>query len=453
MKHYIFGALVFLAAIVVSCTNNSESMGAGIQSDADIIQFSVDTFHLATDTMLVDYIYAVPDSFLLGNYYNAKYGSTRADIFAQLKTPLDFTYREGSKPDSAEIIISYYSWLGDGNSPMRINIYEMKGEPFTFSGSYPSNISIDEYADLQKPLASQIIVAQGDIRSDSTVVVFKLSNEFVERLFAAGESIYASDENFFNFLKGLYITTDFGSSTMLSVSSIRLNFYYSYDIVLNGETVSVSQTLPFPANGEVRQVNRIEHANRENVVKPEDKSYVSSPANIFTRVKIPLRKMSERMNEGINYKKLMVNSASLQVEVTDYEYSDLALKPSKYMLLVKESLLNETFEKNKIPTSLSDTAAIYAEYRSFIDSNKDTVRYYSFDLSILIAQELKMAEKTNQLPPEELDMVLVPITPDYLSSSSSISRAKHMIPMSAVTIKSGTNSESPMRIKTVFSGF
>ena len=454
MKHYIFGLLVFLFTIATSCTDNTASIGGSIQPDSDIIEFAADTFHLSTDTMLVDCIYAIPDSFLLGNYYNEKYGSTRAEIFAQLKAPINFNYHQGSRPDSAEIIIAYYSWFGDGNSPMRINIYEMKGEPFTFSGSYPSNISVAEYADLSKPLASQVIVAKDATRGDSTLVVFKLSQEFVDRFFAAGKSIYASDESFFNFFKGLYITTDFGSSTILSVSSIRLNFYYSYDFVSEGETLNIPQTVMFPANREVRQVNHIEHPDRKDVIKPEEgKSYISSPANIFTRVKIPLKKMNDRMNDSINYKKLVLNSASLQVEVTDFEYSKLALQPPRYMLLIKESMLSETFEKNKIPTSANDTSAIYAEYKEGLNNDGDTVRFYAFNLSVLIANELKIAEKANQSPPELLDMVLVPFTPDYLSSSSSISRAKQMIPMSGVTIKGGSNADSPMRIKTVFSGF
>ncbi|MDR1585543.1 MAG: DUF4270 domain-containing protein [Prevotellaceae bacterium] len=455
MKHLLRGLPVFLSFAIVSCTNDSTGLGSGIQPETDIIEYAADTFHVVSDTMLVDYIYAVPDSFLLGYFHDEKYGSTRADIFAQLKASTGFKYntqRPNFSFDSAQIVISYYSWFGDGNSPMQINIYEMKGEPFSFSGAYPSNINPDDYADFSKPLASQVIVAKDTMRYESTAVIFKLSPEFVQRFIpdTIGNTTYASDEAFFNFFKGIYITTDFGTSTMLAIRSVGLYYYYSYDVVDSDTTYHISQVVPFPANREVRQVNRIQHPNRD-VVKPETgKSYVSSPANIFTRVKIPLKRMHDRMKESVNHKeKLVVSSALLKVEVSDFDDSELTANPPKYMLLTKESTLEKNYGKDKIPASLSDTAAIYAEYK--VES--DTARYYSFNLSGLIATELRNAERTGQALPETLDMILMPFSSSSISSSSTAVWAKHMIPISGVTIRGGSNSESPMRIKIVYSGF
>ena len=450
MKHFVLGLLVFLSIIAVSCTDNDSSLGFGIQPPSDIISFTADTFHVATDTMLVDYIYAMPDSFLLGNYYNETFGSTRADIFAQLKAPVNFKFPDGARPDSAKIIISYYSWFGDSNSPMRISIYEMKGTPFSFTGLYPSNINVNDYADFTKPLASQVVVAKDTERGDSTLIMFDLSSTFVTNFF--NESAYASDAAFFNFFKGLYITTDFGTSTMLSIANIRLNYYYSYDI-LDGTTTR-THTVSFPANREVRQVNRIEHSNRDVIKSGEEKSYVASPANVFTRLKIPLRKMAEKMKNDVDNNKLVLNSALLQVEVADYEPSNLTLKPSRYMLLIKESTLKNNYERSKIPTSANDTASIYAEYLESLDFNGDTIRYYPFNLSMLIATELKNAEQNNRELPETLDMVLLPFVPDYTSAATqNISWAKHMVLMSGTAIKGGANADSPMRIRTVYSGF
>ncbi len=460
MKRIFLGLLVSISLFFVSCADNDASLGAIVQPDGDIIEFAADTFHVSTDTMLVDYVYAIPDSFLLGYYHNEIYGSTRADIFAQVKAPIGFEFNMNQLNltfDSARIALSYYSWFGDGNSPMRISIYEMKGEPFTFLGTYPSNLNVDDYADFTKPLASQVIVAKDTARYDSTAVIFKLSNDFVQRFRPANEKVtYASDENFFNFFKGLYITTDFGSSALLAVGSLVLSYYYSYDIVTPDSTYRISQLVSFPANSEVRQVNRIQHPNRQNVVKPEaGKSYVSSPANIFTRVQIPLKRINDRMNDSIKNKNLMINEATLKVEVTDFENVKYGMSPPNYMLLIKKDALDRNYARNRIPASAIDTAAIYASYQMSINSDGDTTRYYSFNLASLISEEIRNAKKTESVLPEKLDMVLLPMTPEYttISSTTSITSAKHMIPMSAVTIRGGSNNESPMRIRIAYSGF
>ena len=164
--------------------------------------------------------------------------------------------------------------------------------------------------------------------------------------------------------------------------------------------------------------------------------------------------MAEKMKNDIDNKKLVLNSALLQVEVDDYTSSILTLKPSRYMLLIKESTLKNDYERSKIPTNANDTASIYAEYLESLNFNGDTIRYYPFNLSMLIATELKNAEQSNRELPETLDMVLLPFVPDYTSAATqNISWAKHMVLMSGATIKGGANVDSPMRIRTVYSGF
>jgi hypothetical protein len=84
--------LFLLSFLTISCVDTLTDYGSGIQPLSDKIQVGTDTFHLTTSTEKVDFIYSKPDSFLLGNFYNAKYGSTRADILAQVNCPSDFVF-------------------------------------------------------------------------------------------------------------------------------------------------------------------------------------------------------------------------------------------------------------------------------------------------------------------------------------------------------------------------
>ena len=63
---------------------------------------------------------------MLGNYYDTKFGSTHADILAQVNCPVGFKFpaETGLHADSASVVLVYYTWFGDKYSPLDVNIYE-----------------------------------------------------------------------------------------------------------------------------------------------------------------------------------------------------------------------------------------------------------------------------------------------------------------------------------------
>ena len=176
-------------------------------------------------------------------------------------------------------------------------------------------------------------------------------------------------------------------------------------------------------------------------------TYISSPANIFTRVRIPIERIAARINDSIPNANIVINTANIKMEIANRDNSKYGIPLPRYAMLIREKTFR-SMQKNKIPTSLTDTTAIYAEL--------DSAKHYVFDLRRLLATELQLAKKKGQAPSQSLDMVLMPFTPVHSKVSGSrenIAWGKHMIPMSAATIRSGANTESPMRIKVVYSGF
>ncbi|HOH55697.1 MAG TPA: hypothetical protein PK903_06245, partial [Paludibacteraceae bacterium] len=69
-----------------------------------------------------------------------------------------------------------------------------------------------------------------------------------------------------------------------------------------------------------------------------------------------------------------------------------------------------------------------------------------------ISNEIRKAETNGTQLPETMNLMLVPVTVSY-NSSGSYTSVKHQILLSGVTIKSGKNSSSPMKINLVYSGF
>lgn len=423
-------------------------MGAGIQPDSDVINFGTDTFHVSTDTLMVDYIYAKPDSFLLGNFNSPRFGSTKASILAQVKHPEDFVFPPNSVADSAKLVIIYYSWFGDQNSPIEINVYQMDGTtPLNISTPYRSNVNLDDYVDYSKHMASGVFKAKDTDRNDSTAIVFDLPQEYV---FPADSKIFAGKDTFLTVFPGMFITTEFGSSTMLHIGSIYIQYYYHYTYQLNGKDTTANMSFGFHANSEVRQINHLNLYNRDVVQPTPDVSYIASPANVYTEVNIPLQRMKERMTEGVNGKKLYLNSATIDVVVDQSSATgELELSRPSNLMIIKEDAFYRMQTDDKIPVSSMDTCATYAALTyKVVDS--DTTYYYPFNLSALVANELKV----NETPAENLKLLVMPFTPVYTTTSSTsyISGAKPMLQMSGVSVKGGTNT-NPMRVKVVYSGF
>ncbi|MFZ4725632.1 MAG: DUF4270 domain-containing protein [Paludibacter sp.] len=471
MKSNSFILILFLSILVSSCVDDLTSIGTKIQPSQDAISVGTDTFHVSTENIFVEYMYSRPDSFLLGTFYDKDYGTTQADILAQVNCPVNFKYPATSKVDSALIVLYYKTWFGDKYSPLDVNIYEMDKQTFTYSGLYKTSLNPDEYTSKLTLLSNRIISARDASKKgkDSTFIKFKmlpspndgLSKDFVTRFFNINPDTYSSESKFTEFFKGMYITANYGASTILNIRQIDLELYYHYTETVKSKSgadsiITRKDVKTFPANPEVRQVNRFLHPDTtaiKNQLKLKDSvNYVSSPANIQTRVILPMKRIKTRMDNDSRTKgkSLTVNSALLQVEVAQATEEDktklIPMPVIRYMLLIKESAMVDFFRKNELP---NDTTAMLATYSSSLIYNTTLYQsYYTFNVAKLIANELKQHPTSID---EKLNMRLVPVRVT-LDANSNVTAVNQEFLLSGVTIRSGLN-KSPMRIKMVYSGF
>jgi len=352
---------------------------------------------------------------------------------------------------------------------MSINLYEMTKSTFNYSDLYPSNIDPAVYTDLSKPLGYRIFTAKEPVntRKDTTAIRFRLSNSFVQRFF--DDTHYSSTTKFLDFFKGIYLTTNFGASTLLNIERIAMLYHYHYTYttknISGGDSiVKVKSYLVFPANQEVRQVNRIQHTDRATVVQNRDSvNYISSPANIYTKVTVPLSRIQQRLKGGVNGKALSINSAVLKVEITEVQLDTASQhQVPSYLLLIKEDSKNRFFKNRELP---SDTCAIKGDFSyKQVGTSGVYKYYYSFNLASLIVKELKNAAANGKAPDEKLRLILLPIKVATSTSSSGVTSytsVKEDYEMSGITIRSGKeinpNSGNkvtmPMHIDVVYSGF
>lgn len=449
----------FLALFVSSCTDTVPDMGRGILSPYDSIIVKGDTFHINSKTVFVDSIISQPDSFLLGTFYDSKFGTVKGEILAQLNYPEGFKFPANTKVDSAKIIVNYYSCFGSTTSPLGISVYEMT-KPLIYTDVYPSNIDPSIYCDpkTRVKIGEQIITA-GKNSNTSKSISFKLdtASAFVKKI--KDDSYYNS--TFTNYFNGIYLTANFGSTTMLNIGRTQLNMFLFYhyqgtvkDINGKDSIIYRNDMRVFPANKEVRQVNCIQHPDRNIVVAPKDTTvtYLSSPANLQTLVNLPLDRIKARLESNVNNKKLTLNSAILKVNITEVK-QDTALHPIvQYVLLIKDdkTLINNIFANGELPTATNSVLGRYTIAQVGTTGNYE--RYYSFDIAALIANELKNSGST--VAPINLRLIPVAVeTATNSNGSVSITGIKQQYLMNAVTLSSGKSTTSPLTLKLIYSGF
>ncbi len=445
----------FLSVLFISCTGDLTDIGTSIQPSSDRISVFAETFYPVSENYFIDSYTSRPDSFLLGTYYDLKFGTTHADIFAQVQPPLNFNYPEGAKADSAYVILYYSSWFGDKYSPMEVNIYEMNKGTFEYTKQYKSDIKVEDYTDMSNLIGKRIFTASDAVikRSDTTRIVFKLNNDFVKRFSAVLSKKYTINQEFLDFFKGFYITTDFGSASMLYINQIDLKFFFNYKYYNqeDGDSTQVNTYVTYPANSEVRQVNRVYHPDKAQIIEQmqqrDSATFVASPANVYTRVKVPLNYLRSKMNVGSQ--KLYINRAQAKFYIEDLATDTVDHKIVSKMLIIKESAFDRFFSKRELP---SDSCAIIGTLGSEINSSSSYDYFYSFDLAGMLSAEYKNSEDKLTNLPDTLNLLLVPVSITY-NSSSAIVQVKQQNLMNAVTLSSHKSVKHPIKITTVFSGF
>lgn len=461
MKARYYFSILMAAFLGYACSDDAlTDMGSSIQPVGDKIDVYADTFHLASDDYFVPFMYSKPDSFLLGTFYDTKYGTVVGDILAQVEHPQGHEYPAGTVFDSVRLVMYYDSWFGDNYSPMQINVYEMNKSTFNYTEKYKTNLNPADYTDKSELIGKKSITAVDATGTmEDNAVVIKLSNSFLQRFTNINADTYSSESKFQDFFGGVYINTAFGSATMLTINQLSIDLHYHYTYTVKGSnnqdsTVIVKQTVPFPANKWVRQVNRIQHPDsaqiKANLQLPANQGihYISTPANIYTRVKLPVKRIAQSMDT--NGKMLNINSGTLRVDVLDVDESDLAQPYIGMILLVRESSMNRFFSKDELP---SDTVAVLGTIAYETNDETDEVNYYyQFELSALLSAEIKAAKENGTALPDFESFMLVPVLVGSDSNGTTTSVVEEYT-MSAMTLCGASHPTRPMRFSVVYSGF
>ncbi|MBR1473421.1 MAG: DUF4270 family protein [Paludibacteraceae bacterium] len=457
---FIGFSLLAVMLLWTACKDDVTTTGESILDENDAIIVLADTFSISSAVDSCDAIISQADSFLLGEI-ETDYGVLRASVLTQLACPEGYTYPEGFTVDSICLFMYYSSWVGDDKSPLAINAYLMDKNTFRYNSTYPTDLNIDDYCTRSKSILTNHRIVVASEKRDSIrntdgqyipMVRMRVNDDFMQDF--ASITNFESQDKFNEQFKGLLLETSFGSATMLNISDVALGVFYHFQYNKAGKDTTVSDMKAFYANSEVRTVNQLVYRDKKEWVEAlqqdsDTYNYIIAPAGVYTRLRIPMEQITDKIFTQTELKRPYVNKAEIRVSVMnmDPDNNDRNdwLLPSSHMLLIKEKSMTRFFKNRELP---SDTCALLGQLTQGVDSVGDAIYYYSYDMSDFLTNQLRKEENDSIL-----DMLLVPVTINTTTtntSSTAVTSVRQQQTISATKIRSAKNG---MKLEIVYSGF
>lgn len=461
-KRFAFIGFPLLAIMLLwtACKDDVTTTGESILDENDAIIVLADTFSISSAVDSCDAIISQADSFLLGEI-ETDYGVLRASVLTQLACPEGYTYPEGFTVDSICLFMYYSSWVGDDKSPLAINAYLMDKNTFRYNSTYPTDLNINDYCTRSKSILTNHRIVVASEKRDSILntngqyvpmVRMRVNDDFMQDF--ASITNFESQDKFNEQFKGLLLETSFGSATMLNISDVALGVFYHFQYNKAGKDTTVSDMKAFYANSEVRTVNQLVYRDKKEWVETlqqdsDTYNYIIAPAGVYTRLRIPMEQIADKIITRTELKRPYVNKAEIRVSVMnmDPDNNDRNdwLLPSSHMLLIKEKSMTRFFKNRELP---SDTCALLGQLTQGVDSVGDAIYYYSYDMSDFLTNQLRKEENDSIL-----NMLLVPVTINTTTTNTSanaVTSVRQQQTISATKIRSAKNG---MKLEIVYSGF
>ncbi|MDH8701885.1 hypothetical protein M2138_001236 [Dysgonomonadaceae bacterium PH5-43] len=455
-KFFLF---TFVSALfcLISCDDNIDSIGSGIQPDGGKIEIYDLSLEVKGETVKLDSIYAKSVAGLLGNINHPVYGSVKGDFACQFYPSGGFELDSMivDDIDSIQLKLFYYYYLGDSLAPMEITVYPVVKQ---LEENYYTNLNLGDYADMNSVLGKRVYTARDLNISDSlnsaniidqkykvlsVTLPKELGTKFYNEYKKGKEGAFASVEAFADFFPGVYVTNTFGSGSMLEIEKTSIYMYYERLAASEDTIIQTTTFASVDVTKEVVQLNNYKSSGDETLLAPSsDKMYLKTPAGVFSKVTIPLSQIVDSIgSRQFSNVKLSINAYPKETNDFAWEFpgtgNAVGLETARAkLLLIEPDSINRFFE-NQL------SADTYTTYYATL--NSATNSYIFSNISNLLQARIDDA-KTAGRPCEDLELMLIPVTVPYYYSSTDYYYTNpldyasyHYLYPSAVTLKKGAN--------------
>ena len=413
---HLITALCMGMVILGGCDDNLSLVGNTLIPDEDKITVYADTFQIRASTILRDSLFAKTTNGLLGEYYDPLYGRLKSDYLCQFYCQDDYQFKGtpyNDKIDSIYLAL-YYVTIGDPNTPMQIKIFPVTQ---SLDKVYYTNVDPADYCDLTNELGSLVYTGSSgsiiDSAATSSDTYYYYRELKIHLPLELGQKIYhetinrpesfQNQQSFNDFFPGVYVTTGYGSGSMLDVlrTDICIDYQSAEVSESTGADTTIYYTEQFITTKEVIQLNRFENSDTEQLLaENDDFTFVKTPAGIYTRYVLPSTEIKPVI-EGRIINNMLFNIRYMPNE--DWPYS---LSPPPYLLLMPEDSLSSFFQnrnvENNLTTYISSTQDQYSSGTA-LGYTAATRTYYFHNIAGLLSYHI------NTSPDEDLRLLVVPV--------------------------------------------
>jgi hypothetical protein len=436
IKTLLILAITFSTITFVACDDDLTSLGSSIQPGGDDIFVGSDTINLTAVTRSFnDSVYARTIYGLLGEYSDLIFGNIKSDYLCEFycaeNSAFADPYKMGIIIDSVRLNTEFTYFTGDTVSPMGLSVYEVTKplKAFFFTSVNPEN-----YCDMQKLLGQSIfsiqdvpdtVISSTRIRTISTNLNLELGKRFYKEWKDSDGATFKNSNALKEFFKGVYVTTNFGSGSIINVDYTEFDIYYTYtyqkgDAAENTVDRDTLGVFRLPVTPEVIQMNHVKNSPPADMnildnklEKPDNKwpaeTYMSTPAGLYTEVTIPLDSIVNAAVAGAG-KDAVINAANFKIlGNTEKEVESGLSRPSDVLFINKDSLPNFFFNRK-----------LHDAQTSFVTTRSSTNNSYDFgNLASVINHYAKYYKEKGVSPLPDLKYLIIPVTATYTQTTNS----------------------------------
>ncbi|SBV95948.1 DUF4270 domain-containing protein [uncultured Dysgonomonas sp.] len=427
IKTLLILAITLSTLTFVACDDDLTSLGSSIQPGGDDIFVGSDTLSLTAVTRSFnDSVYARTVYGLLGEYTDPIFGKIKSDYLCEFYCAENSTfadpYKMGITIDSVRLNTEFTYFAGDTVSPMGLSVYEVTKplKAFFFTSVNPEN-----YCDMQKLLGQSIfsiqdvpdtVISSTRIRTISTNLNLELGQRFYNEWKNSDGATFKNSDALKEFFKGVYVTTNFGSGSIINVDYTEFDIYYTYtyekgdasENTVDRDTLGVFR---LPVTPEVIQMNHVKSSPPAGMITegPAGKTYMNTPAGLYTEVTIPLDAIVKAAVAGAG-KDAVINAANFKMLGNTEEEAKSGLsRPSDILFINKDSLPNFFYNRK-----------LHDAQTSFVTTRSTTNNSYDFgNLASVINYYTKYYKEKGVSPLPDLKYLVIPVTATYTQTTNS----------------------------------
>lgn len=481
MKFKWLTAIAITAMATISCSEDTEGIGASLTDENDMLEITTGSFTAFTRSIEVDSVFSRNFDCHLGMVKDPETGAyvinefmAQFNILENMKLPAreDILGMDDGDiaADSCEIwlLIDRSKSYGDSLTPVKINVLEL-ATPMSDNATYYSNydpiangyiredglrkstsFALANLTDRdslrnQANYLNYVNISLSDPYTDKNGKTYNNYGTYLLRSFYDHPEYFKSCFTFVNNVcPGFYFEVTDGLGVMAKISEIDINVYFrSKD---GGEERHNSFFLS--STPEVLQTQRVYNDKGALQVLINDNSctYLKAPAGIFTEVTLPIDDIDEfNQNDSL----LSVSMSFQRQNSGRYDLQYPISAPSAVLMVHKDSL-NSFFE----------TQTMY-NYRSTFMATLSANAYTFSNIGNLVS--LMISKKTEGLKtdpywcenhPNWDKVVLVPIAPTYSSDSygnQTVTSVVNQMGLSSTRLVGGEH--HPIDVNVIFAKF